>query len=170
MLKAIADTLDVSLSWPVGDSGEERLLSNAFTVNMQNNVKIPVIGRAAAGLVCYADQYTEYCEYNSADDINPNCEYMYLRVKGDSMSPIIIEDNLVLVRCQDIVDSGTYAVVITDNEYGVVRCVYMSKNMIELRSVNPYSRIFESEELSGMHIFRKTVGYKGKSRNAFSFP
>ncbi len=164
VLKAIAAVLDVSFSWLVGGIGEECLPSNAFEANLQNNVRIPVIGRVAAGLACYADQYIEDYEYASADDINPNCEYVYLRVKGDSMSPLIMEDDLVLVRCQDIVDSGTYAVVIIDNEDGVVKRVYMSKDTIELRSVNPYypPRIFEGEERSRVRIFGKVVECKRK--------
>lgn len=165
VLKAIASALNVSYSWLTGvsdDTGE--MPSNAFAADMQDNVRIPVIGRVAAGLACHAEQYIEDYEYASSDDINSNDEYVYLRVKGDSMSPLIMEDDLVLVRCQDIVDSGTYAVVIIDNEDGVVKKIYMSKGRIELRSVNPYypPRIFEGEECARVRIFGKVIECKRK--------
>ena len=65
---------------------------------------------------------------------------------------------------EDIVDSGTYAVVIIDNEDGVVKKIYMSKGRIELRSENPYypPRIFEGEECARVRIFGKVIECKRK--------
>lgn len=138
--------------------------ANAYPADMSGNVRIPVIGRVAAGLACHADMDIEGYEYAPAEDINPDENYVYLRVKGDSMSPLILEDDLILVRCQDIVDSGTYAVVIIDNEDGVVKKIYMSKGRIELRSENPYypPRIFEGEECARVRIFGKVIECKRK--------
>ena len=149
---------------PVLKAIASALPANAYPADMSGNVRIPVIGRVAAGLACHADMDIEGYEYAPAEDINPDENYVYLRVKGDSMSPLILEDDLILVRCQDIVDSGTYAVVIIDNEDGVVKKIYMSKGRIELRSENPYypPRIFEGEECARVRIFGKVIECKRK--------
>ncbi len=159
VIKAICSALGVSYSWL---TGVDSLPVNAVPADMNSNVKIPIIGRVAAGLACHAEQYVEGYEYASAEDIRDDEEYVYLRVKGDSMSPLILEGDLVLVRCQDIVDSGTYAVVIIDNEDGVVKKIFMSKGRIELRSENPYypPRIFEGEECARVRIFGKVIQSK----------
>ena len=165
VLKAIASALGVSYSWITGGADEiANMPANAYPADMSGNVRIPVIGRVAAGLACHADMDIEGYEYAPAEDINPDENYVYLRVKGDSMSPLILEDDLILVRCQDIVDSGTYAVVIIDNEDGVVKKIYMSKGRIELRSENPYypPRIFEGEECARVRIFGKVIECKRK--------
>lgn len=165
VLKAICETLGVSFSWLTGISEDvSELPANAFPADISANVKIPIVGRVAAGLACHAEQYIEGYDYASADMINGGEDYVYLRVKGDSMSPLIMDGDLVLVRCQDIVDSGTYAVVIIDNEDGVVKKIYMSKGRIELRSENPYypPRIFEGEECARVRVFGKVIECKRK--------
>ncbi|MGN1090483.1 MAG: LexA family protein [Huintestinicola sp.] len=161
VIKAICSVLDISYEWVTGLSD---IPSNAFRADNQPGVKVPVIGRVAAGLACHAEEYIEGYETVPVSDINSSDDYVYLRVSGDSMSPMILEGDLVLVRCQDIVDNGTYAVVIIDNEDGVVKKIFMSKGRIELRSENPYypPRIFEGEECARVRIFGKVVECKRK--------
>ena len=163
VLKAIASALDVSYSWIINGS-DNAMPDNAFAAELQSTVKIPVIGKVAAGLACYADQYVESYECAAAEDIDPSYDYVYLRVTGDSMLPLLMEGDLVLVRCQDIVDSGTYAVVIIDNEDGVVKKIFMSRGRIELKSENPYypPRIFEGEDCARVRIFGKVIECKRK--------
>lgn len=163
VIKAICNALDVSYEWVTGKSADP-LPPNAFPAESSANVRIPVIGRVAAGLACHADHNIEGYEYVPADEISEHEDYVYLKVKGDSMSPLILEGDLVLVRCQDIVDNGTYGVVIIDNEDGVVKKIYMSKGRIELRSENPYypPRVFEGEECARVRIFGKVIECKRK--------
>ncbi len=167
VLKAICEALDLDYASTVGSTEDIRPLpDNIFPADedIQSSIQIPIIGRVAAGLACHAEQDIEGYEYASADDVKSGHDYVYLRVKGDSMSPLIMEDDLVLVRCQDIVDSGTYAVVIIDDEDGVVKKIFMSKGRIELRSENPYypPRIFKGEECARVRIFGKVVECKRK--------
>ena len=69
-----------------------------------------------------------------------NGDYFYLRVVGDSMSPKIENDDLVLVHKQSSVDSGNYAVVVVDDENGCVKKVKYDSDWIELHSINPIKR------------------------------
>ena len=80
------------------------------------------------------------------------------------MSPKILEGDLVLVRCQDIVDSGDYAVVLIDGEDGVVKKVMLGRDYVELISENPYypPRRFEGSDMDRIRIFGKVVESRRK--------
>lgn len=118
-------------------------------------VKIPVIGRVAAGMGCLTDNEIIGYEKVDANDIRGGGEYRFLRVVGDSMYPIFIEGDLVLIRCQTSVDSGSYAVVIIDGEDGVIKRIVYDKDSIELHSINPMYpvRRFEGEDVFRIRVF-----------------
>lgn len=165
VIQAIASALETDYRWLTGqDRGSDNMPGNVFPAQLHSNIKIPIIGRVAAGLACHAEEDIEGYEYVPSDEISYAETYVYLRVKGDSMSPLILEDDLVLVRCQDMVDSGTYAVVIIDNEDGVVKKVYIYKDRIELHSENPYypPRIFKGKDCERVRIFGKVIECKRK--------
>lgn len=165
VIQSIAGVLDTDIEWLTGESDTiSAMPSNAFPAQLYSNVRVPIIGRVAAGIACHAEENIEGYEYVPADELSFSETYVYLRVRGDSMSPLIQEDDLVLVRCQDMVDNGTYAVVIIDNEDGVVKKVYIHKDRIELHSENPYypPRIFKGEECSRVRIFGKVIECKRK--------
>lgn len=168
VLTAFAAALGVEKEWLLCESEDaERpadMPNNAFSVDPADMISVPVIGRVAAGLACHAENNIESYELIPQDSVKYGSDYVFLRVTGDSMSPMIMEDDLVLVRCQDIVDSGTYAVVIIDDEDGVVKKVVMEKNRIKLISENPYypPRIFEGPEVSRIRIFGKVTEIKRK--------
>lgn len=162
VLNSIAAALKVTPHWLYGDSGD--LPSNAFPADMTQMIRIPVIGRVAGGISCHAEENIEYYEFVQKDIIRSGDSYVYLRVVGDSMSPKIMEGDLVLVRCQPTVDSGEYAVVLIDNEDGVVKKVVIEKDCITLLSENPYypPRAFRGEEMERIRIFGKVIESKRK--------
>lgn len=165
VVRAIADALGVTLGWITGvEECSKEMPGNGYNADIRNGVLIPVVGCAAAGLACHAEHIIEDYEYASADAVRDGLNYVYIRVKGDSMLPLIMEGDLVLVRCQDIVDNGSYAVVIIDNEDGVVKKIKMSRGHIELISENPYypPRVFEGEECARVHVFGRVVEIKRK--------
>lgn len=60
-----------------------------------------------------------------------------IRVRGDSMTPVICDGDIVQVRKQDSVISGSVAVVMVEDE-GFVKSVYYEEGKwLELRSENP---------------------------------
>ena len=133
-----------------------KLLSNIIPITKNTKfIKIPVIERVAAGLNCFDETNIIDYHYVLADDINPNYKYVFLKVKGDSMYPDIKENDYILVRCQSSVDSGSFAVVIVDDEDGVVKNVVYGKDFIELRSINPMYPIrrFEGRDVMQIHVF-----------------
>mgnify|MGYP000585672906 FL=1 len=61
----------------------------------------------------------------------------------------------MLVRCQSSVDSGSYAVVMIDEEDGVVKKIVYGPDFIELHSINPMYpvRRFENEDVTRIRVF-----------------
>lgn len=118
-------------------------------------VMIPVVGRVAAGLSCFAETNIVDYEPVTKSTIIDGEQYAFLRVIGDSMYPVFMEGDLVLVRCQSAVDSGRYAVVTIDEEDGVIKKIVYGKDFIELQSINPMypPRRFEKEEMTRIRVF-----------------
>lgn len=161
-LPKLAEVLKLSVGDLLGDAS----VHSEFIPEdiLENNVQIPVIGKVAAGLVCYAEENIEGFEYAPKNIISSGDSYVYLRVQGDSMAPLILDGDMVLVRCQSSVDSGTYAVVIIDNNDGVVKKVVYGKDWIELISENPYypPRRFEGEDVLRVRVFGRVMESKRK--------
>ena len=80
--------------------------------------------------------------------------YIWVKVQGDSMSPLIDEGSKILIKKQESVDSGQIAVVLIDGEEAVVKKIQYGKDWIELISVNPYypPRRFEGSEVLRVRV------------------
>lgn len=135
--------------------GWEDAPGNIETVDESDFVSIPVIGKVAAGITCFADNNIVDYEPVHRSNISSGEQYAFLRVIGDSMYPLFMEGDLVLVRCQSSVDSGSYAVVTIDGENGVVKKIVYGSNFIELQSINSMypPRRFEGEEVLRIRVF-----------------
>ncbi|MGN0107419.1 MAG: LexA family protein [Hominilimicola sp.] len=153
-IEKLAKALQISpaylMDWEEAPQNEPK---NVFPIEGAY-VKVPVIGRVAAGLGCLADNEIVGYEYTDAEDINGAEDYRFLRVVGDSMYPKIEDGDLILVRSQTSVDSGSIAVVIIDDEDGVVKRVVYGKDFIELHSINPMYpvRRFENEDVLRVRV------------------
>ena len=82
-----------------------------------------------------------------------------IRVKGDSMSPKIMDGDLIQVQKQSSVDSGDIAVVLLDGDEGFVKKVEYGKDFIKLISLNPG---YEPILLQGASVQRCSVVGKVK--------
>ena len=135
--------------------GWDETPSNVETVDDADMIMIPIIGRVAAGIRCFAENNIVDYEPVLRNGISSAEQYAFLRVIGDSMYPVFMEGDLVLVRCQTSVDSGSYAVVTIDEEDGVVKKVVYGDDYIELHSINPMypPRRFEGEEVLRIRVF-----------------
>lgn len=136
------------------------LPSNAIHVN--RTVDIPILGAVRAGCGGLAEQ--EIIGYSPVEisSLTQGESYFWLRVEGDSMMPKIESDDLVLVRQQRTVDSGSYAVVLIDGDEGLVKMVKYGKRWIELHSINPYYpvRRFEDEDIELVSVVGLVVEIK----------
>ena len=132
----LADALDVTPVYLMGID-EEQLPANAVPLDLQSQHRIPILGRISAGMPLYAEQNIEGY---TLTDLNGGAEYFALRVSGDSMNAIGINNGyLIIVRRQEEVENGEVAVVMVGNEDATVKRFYSSNNTITLlpQSTNP---------------------------------
>ena len=148
----LAQCLDTSPEYLLG---WEDMPNNIEVADTSDYVNIPIIGRVAAGLSCFAETNITDYEPVSKNDVRGDEPFVFLRVVGDSMYPLFMEGDLVLVRCQSSVDSGSYAVVMIDEEDGVVKKIVYGPDFIELHSINPMYpvRRFENEDVTRIRVF-----------------
>ena len=124
----------------------------------------PVLGSVRAGVGGLAVQEIIGQEPLDERYANDSEDYFWLKVTGDSMAPRIMEGDLVLIRSQRSVDSGTLAVVTVDGEEGVIKEVHYDDDWIELRSYNPYYpvRRFEGENVTEICVMGKVMESRRK--------
>ncbi len=99
--------------------------------------KIPILGRISAGLPLYAEEHIEGYTYT---ELNHGGEYFALRVSGDSMTAArISEGDILIVRCQDIVENGEIAVVMVNGDEATVKRFHRDGDTVTLtpQSYNP---------------------------------
>lgn len=137
--KRIASYFGVSLGYLLGeDSPDDK---------REDYIRIPVLGRVAAGIPI--DAIEEIIDYEdiSADMAANGAEYFGLQIKGDSMEPKISDGDIVIVRKQPDVESGEIAVVLVNGDDATVKRVKKSAAGITLIANNPaYDPMFYSNE------------------------
>lgn len=117
------------------DLVEEQLPADAYSYNPTH--RIPILGRISAGLPLYAEENVEGYTYT---ELNGGAEYFALRVSGDSMNSLRIQDgDLVIVRRQEIVENGEIAVVMVGDDEATMKRFYQKGNTVTLmpQSTNP---------------------------------
>lgn len=144
--------------------GWEDMPKNVYSVQEEATIQVPIIGRVAAGISCFTEDNVSGYESVSISDISPSEKYAFLRVTGDSMYPVFMEGDLVLIKVQNSIDSGSYAVVTVDNEDGVIKRVVYGENYIELQSINPMypPRRFIGEDVERIRVFGAVKEVKRK--------
>lgn len=164
-----AATLSVPLSYLLDndmnsiEKPKPKYPSNALPAETEF-VNIPILGSVSAGLGCLADNDIVGYEPWSASSIKYGHDYIVLRVSGDSMYPSLIEDDLVLIQCQNTIDSGRIAVVTVNGDEGVIKKVKYGDDWIELHSINPMykTRRFEGEDVELISVMGLVVESKRK--------
>lgn len=132
----LAEILHTEPSYIMGWS-DDPLPVNAIPYDPARGHRIPILGRIAAGLPIYAEQHIEGY---TITDLNGGAEYFALRVKGDSMNAIGINDGyLIIVRRQEEVENGEVAVVMVGDDDATVKRFYATDSTVTLmpQSTNP---------------------------------
>ena len=161
MLKTISRFFKVTVDELIGNTHEPPEYSNISEIIPQDNIyKIPVYETVSAGFGAFAqDEILEYIPvvitnpYDARDTIG-------IRVKGNSMYPKIEDGDIIIVRKQESVDSGSIAVLLLDGEEGLVKKVEYGPDWIDLISINPeYApRHFEKAEVLRLRVVGLVVG------------
>jgi len=122
-------------------------------------VEVPILGRIAAGQPLLATEQVEDTLTLPRAWVQGE-EVFLLRVSGESMAPLLLPGDLVMVRVQPRVGKGEIAVILVDEEATVKR-VFEEAGGLVLRGDNPeFAPLrFPPEEAAEMvQILGKVVG------------
>ena len=129
-------------------------------------VRIPVLGRVAAGIPLEAVEDI-IDEEEIPEAMAQTGEYFGLRIKGNSMEPRILNNDVVIVRKQDDADDGDIVIALVNGNDGCCkRLKKYTDGTIALISTNPaYDPMyFTGSEKSSIpvKIIGKVVELRGK--------
>ena len=128
-------------------------------------MRIPVLGRVAAGIPINAIEETIDWEEIPAEMAGSD-EYFGLRIKGDSMSPRIMDGDTVIVRRQDDADTGDIVIAIVNGNDGVCKRLRKTDSGIMLISLNPAydPMVFDHSDIDTIpvNIIGRVVELRGK--------
>lgn len=140
-----------------------RIPDNAESVHSaENKIAVPILGEVSAGGGAFADSNVLGYIMEESSKLSSAEEYAYLVVKGDSMYPEFKDGDKVLVKCTPTAEQGDYAVVMVDDDNGVVKKFEHGDGYITLHSVNPMypPRRFEGNEMLRIRIFGVVKGLR----------
>ena len=128
-IESLARIYDVTPSYIMGWD------DNSENIAVTTGVKIPVLGRVAAGIPLQAIQEIEDYE-EIPKEMADKAEYFALRIHGESMEPKFNDGDVVIIRRQDDVENGEIAVVIVNGCDATVKRVMKQENGIMLVASN----------------------------------
>lgn len=125
-------------------------------VPRDNIYQIPIYETVAAGFGAYAsDSICGYMPLFIATKEEAE-QTMVIRVRGDSMYPVIPDGSRVQVRRQNYADNGQIVVMLIDGEEGVLKRYYLDdgRGEVRLESYNPTypPRIFRGADIERLRL------------------
>ena len=156
----LASALNVNPAWLMGqdapmETSAPRALPHPDLLPVRIK-RVRMLGSIAAGQPIYAEE--DHDAFVTVDG-GMECDFA-LRIKGDSMSPRLMDGDIVFFREQSDVLDGQIAAVIIDDS-ATLKHVYHIPNGIQLVSDNPKypPMIFDEKNSSYARILGLAVGY-----------
>ncbi|MBQ7308010.1 MAG: helix-turn-helix domain-containing protein [Clostridia bacterium] len=140
----IAKYYKVSIDYLLNDNNNEN--------QHQGGIKIPVLGVIPAGIPIEAiEDIIDYEDISYA--LSKTGNFFALKVKGDSMSPQIEEDDILIIKQQEDAQSGEVCVIMLGNDATVKR-IKKDVNGIWLIPNNPSHQpmFFNNSEISSLPL------------------
>lgn len=123
------------MGWEIPE--RQTLKTDVELVKQGKGKRIPILGTIAAGSPIWADENIEGYTYT---DRNGGADYFALRIRGDSMNALGIQDGaLVTIRRQPEVENGEIAAVLLNGEEATLKRYMRTDDTITLmpQSTNP---------------------------------
>lgn len=162
-LKTLAINLGTTVEYLKGETNDPlfHLSSVGLTTEpYEKNCKRPIFGHASAGKGVIAQQ--EALGYEQVDPEYDCDDCFWLQVDGDSMSPVLDDHDLVLVKKDTPPETDTLMVVIVDDEEGFVKKISIDEDTVTLRSFNPHypPRVFGGVEIGRLRFVGRVMELK----------
>ena len=142
----LAKVLDVSEGWLMGlDVPMDREIKTDILGNPV--VSLPLIGTVKAGYNYLAQENWVGTVDVETSLVGDGKDYFALKVKGDSMAPVFVEGDIVIIKKQNDCENNEYAVVITNGDEGTLKKIKKTDNGIILQPLNPaYGPVMYTKE------------------------
>lgn len=150
----LSKALNVNESWLMGND----VPYEKSYFNRDKGVVINVLGRVSAGIPVEAIEEIIDTE-EIPESLAQTGTFFGLKIKGDSMTPVICNGDIVIVRKQPDAESGEIVVVTVNGTDAVCKRLRKYKGGIELISNNPS---YEPMEFTNEEIAEKPVTIIGK--------
>ena len=149
----LASVLNVSEAWLMGmDVPMEK---TAKLDKLGNPVaEIPLLGTVKAGYDYMAQENWEGMIEVDKNIIKDGSDYFALKIKGDSMSPVLIEDDIVIIKKQEDFENGDLVVAIINGDEATIKKGKKSDNSILLQPLNTNYEplIFTYDEIKNIPV------------------
>lgn len=104
--------------------------------SITKGVRIPILGRVVAGIPLEA-----ITDIEGYEEITPKMaslgEYFALKIKGHSMEPQILDNDVVICKCQSDVESGDIAIILVNGDEATCKQIKKSQEGVTLIGFNP---------------------------------
>lgn len=183
-LKKLSDFFGVSLAYLQGESDfrteDEAVIQRMVdkqdptladeTRRYEAGAIIPILSSVKCGIPQEAIEEIDWEDTNQWEEISMNLartgKFFALRIKGDSMSPRMVEGDVVIVRQQDTADSGDFVIAKVNGSDACCKKFIRNDDGITLQSLNPsYAPMYFSRqdiEQKPVLIIGKVVELRGK--------
>ena len=142
-------------AWDTMYNKDENLAEEVRKI--EKGIRIPVLGNVAAGVpIEVMEDVLDWEEI--PEDMASKGEHFGLKIKGDSMSPRILEGDVVIVRSQSDANSGDIVIAKVNGDDVCCKKLIKYDNGINLISFNP---MYEPMYFSAKDIQSKPVNIIG---------
>ncbi|MDG0818831.1 transcriptional repressor LexA [Staphylococcus equorum] len=127
------------------------------TLNMEETIHVPVIGKVTAGIpITAVENVEEYFPLPEHFTSTHNSDIFILNVVGDSMVEAgILDGDKVIVRSQTIAENGDIIVAMTEDNEATVKRFYKEKTRYRLQ---PENSTMDPIYLEHVTVLGKVVG------------
>ena len=155
ILFKIAAALDVSIN----DLFPETRSDTTNIRRRKKGVRIPVLGYVVAGIPIEAIE--DIIDYEEIDEeLARTGDFFALQVRGESMEPVLYEDDVVIVRKQPTADTGDIAIVLINGDEATIKKIKRERDGVMLIGYN--TTIYEPHFYSNEEIESLPVQILGK--------
>ena len=150
ILFKIAAALDVSIN----DLFPETRSDTTNIRRRKKGVRIPVLGYVVAGIPIEAIE--DIIDYEEIDEeLARTGDFFALQVRGESMEPVLYEDDVVIVRKQPTADTGDIAIVLINGDEATIKKIKRERDGVMLIGYNTAvyePHFYNNEEIENLPV------------------
>ena len=143
-VKCASEIFNVNPVWLMGydvpmEKNTDDILKKigAIPISNKSMVKIPILGTVKAGYDYLAQENWQGTIEVETSLVGDGKDFIALKVHGDSMSPVLIEDDIVIVKKQNDFETGDIVVAIVNGDEATIKKGKKNENSILLQPFNP---------------------------------